>query len=29
MNKDQSIEWLQCRNEEYRSKVKDVGDLVE
>jgi hypothetical protein len=29
MNKDQSIEWLQRRNEEYRSKVNDVGDLVE
>jgi hypothetical protein len=29
MNKDQGIEWLQRRNEEYRSKVKDVGDLVE
>jgi hypothetical protein len=29
MNKDQSIEWLQCWTEEYRSKEKDMGDLLE
>jgi hypothetical protein len=29
MNKEKSVEWLQCRTEEYQSKAEGVGDLVE